>query len=210
MKRLIIVGAGGFGREILSWLQHSQTTARQWEVIGFLDDDAAAMDRYEYHLPIIGSIKDYQPHQEDHFIMGIASPTQIKLQIVEGLTSKGADFITFVHPSVIMGYNVIIGKGTVICPNCILTCDINIGNFVTININATIGHDVSIGDGCTIQPLSSISGSVKLCKGVEVGSHGCLMPQRQVGNFAKIGAGSLVINNVKPLTTVLGVPAKKL
>jgi len=210
LKKLIIVGAGGFGREILSWLKDVHVPGRPWELAGFLDDNPEALSKYNYKIPILGPIMEYQPQENDLFVMGIASPTQVKLNIAANLMAKGAEFISLIHPTVVYGNNVTFGKGCVICRNTVLTCDIIIGDFVSINIFSVIGHDAIIKEGCTLYSYSNINGFAKLGRGVEIGSHGCVLPGVKVGDFAKVGAGSLAVKSVKSNSTVIGVPAKKL
>jgi len=208
LKKLIIVGAGGFGREIFSWVKDVPAYGYEWQVVGFLDDQPESINKYNFNVPVIGSIHDYQPQADDLFVMGIAAPPQHKIAITQSLQNKGAKFTSLIHPSVIFGDDVTIGEGCVICRNVIFTCNIVVGSFVSINILSTIGHDVTIEDGCTLHPVVSISGFVKLGKGVQVGSHGCILPGVVVEDFATVGAGSVVLKYVKPGSTVLGVPAK--
>ena len=142
--------------------------------------------------------------------MGIAAPAQKKLEIARMLQERGMEFISLIHPSVFIGPNVRIGRGSIICQNVVLTCDIDIGEFVTLNVLATVGHDAVIGDGCTLNSFVNINGFAELGKGVEVGSHGVILPNAKAGDFSKIGAGSVVLKNVKANSTVIGVPAKKI
>ncbi|MBW1917910.1 MAG: NeuD/PglB/VioB family sugar acetyltransferase [Deltaproteobacteria bacterium] len=210
MNKLIIVGAGGFGRDLLSWVQAIPTQERDWELAGFLDDNPEALKGYSCNLPIMGNIKDYRPRKDDRLVMGVASPTSLKLEIAQQMLNKGANFISIIHPTVVKGINIKIGQGCVICPYALIGNNNKIGDFVTINVFTSIGHDVIVGDGCTFHTHISISGFVKLGRGVEVGSHGCIIPHIKVGEFAKVSAGSAVFANVKPGITVIGVPAKKL
>jgi sugar O-acyltransferase (sialic acid O-acetyltransferase NeuD family) len=208
MKKLVIVGAGGFGREILAWIKDVPTPAKEYETICFLDDNPKALEPYNYQEPIIGGIQDYRPREGDALVMGIAAPTQRKLEIADSLLQRGARFISLIHPTAFLGNNVKLGQGCVICQNVIITSDVTIGNFVSINVLVAIGHDVLLGDGCTLYSFVNVNGFAKLGRGVEVGSHGTILPRAVVGDFAKVGAGSVVLKNVKPGSTVLGVPAK--
>lgn len=209
MKKLIIVGAGGFGREVFSCAVDMQPHTSDWEVRGFLDDNPKALNGYNYEAPIIGSIKNYAPQEDDLFIIGMESP-QAKLNIGNHLLEKGAKFINLIHPTAIIGKNSTLGYGCVMCAHSALSCDIKGGNFVTLNAHAAVGHDTIIGDGCTISAFAHVSGLVKLGQGAYIGIHGCILPKVEMGDFAIVGAGSVAIKFVRPGTTVIGVPAKKL
>jgi sugar O-acyltransferase (sialic acid O-acetyltransferase NeuD family) len=210
MKKLIIVGAGGFGREIFSWANKLTAEGIFSDIKGFIDDNPIALQNYHYKKKIIGEIRDYQPKKDEIYAMGIAAPTKKKLEIARMLKERGAEFISLIHPSVFIGSNIQIGQGCILCPNVILSCDIRIGDFVTFNVLSTVGHDAIVGDGCTFNSFVNINGFVKIGKGVEVGSHGTILPNCQIGDFAKIGAGSAVVKSVKANATVLGVPARKI
>jgi sugar O-acyltransferase (sialic acid O-acetyltransferase NeuD family) len=209
MKRLIIIGAGGFGREVLMTAKTVQAQRGEWEIGGFLDDNPAALAGYHYNLPIFASINDYLPQNNDCFIIAMESP-QNKLTISQQFQEKGAEFITLIHPSAEIGDNVKIGIGCVLLPHIGISCDVTLGNFVTMNAHAAVGHDAMLGDGSTLSAFAHVSGAVKLGKGAYVGIHGCILPGVEVGDFAVVAAGSVVVKNVKPGTTVMGVPAKKI
>lgn len=206
-RKVIIVGAGGFGREVLTWILDSKGTFPSLDVIGFIDDETYALKGYTYDLPIITSIQDYQPEPEVSLVMGIGSP-KIKETVAELLEARGAKFFSFIHRTSIVGSNVFLGKGCVLCPNSILTCDVTLGDFVTINCFSGAGHDASIGSFSTLSAHVDITGFAKVGKGVFFGSRATVLPKVQIEDNAVIGAGSVVIKNVKKGTTVFGNPAK--
>jgi sugar O-acyltransferase (sialic acid O-acetyltransferase NeuD family) len=210
MKKLIIIGAGGFGREVLSYCLGIQARSKDWEIAGFLDDNPRALEGFRYDWPILGTIQDYKPKDDEIFVMGIGFPTRQKMAIAKDLISKKAEFLTLIHYDAGMSLNVRLGKGCVMGPWSGVSCDAVVGDFVTINAYASVGHDSIIHDGCTISSYASIAGNVILGEGVFVGVHGCILPGVKVGEQSTIGAGSVVIKDVKPGTTVMGVPAKKI
>ncbi|MEH7251322.1 acetyltransferase [Neobacillus niacini] len=207
MKKVIIVGAGGLGRMIYSWLPDFLEDS--WEPIGFISDRLDVLDGYDYDIPILSTIQEYKPEADHVFVMAIADP-KAKLAVAEELEERGARFINLIHPTAIVGKNVKMGKGCVVCPRVVLTCDIELGDFVMLNLCATIGHDVIIGNGCTINSHSDVTGGAKLGTGVFLGSHAVITPNLKVRDFAKIGAGSVVVKQVAQDTTVFGIPAKKI
>ncbi|MEW9052651.1 MAG: acetyltransferase [Neobacillus sp.] len=207
MKKVIIVGAGGLARMIYSWLP--SIISDSWEVIGFISDRLDILNDYNYNLPIISTIQDYQPEEDHVLVMAIADPKD-KLAVGKALENRGGKFISLIHPTAIIGENVQLGNGCIISPRAILTCDIQVGDFVMINLCSTIGHDVVIGNGCTINSHSDVTGCAELGTGVFLGSHAVITPSIKVRDFAKIGAGSVVVKKVKPDTTVFGIPAKQI
>lgn len=209
MKRLLIVGAGGFGREVFHWVRQHPDHGRLWQVEGFLDDKPDALAGYDYNPGIVGSVRDYQASPDDLLVVGLALP-RIKKAVVEHLLSRGGEFLTFVHPSVVMGGNVRIGRGTFVCPGAVITSDVTLGNFVTFNCSSTMGHDATLGDFVTLSGHCDITGFCQVGEGAFFGSHGCMIPRTKVGAWATVGAGSTVIINVPPGVTVIGSPAKRL
>lgn len=209
MKKLIIVGAGGFGREVLAWALDNPSNKRDWEVYGFLDDNPSALERFSVPYPILGSTCEYQPGPDDRFICAIGLP-KVKLSVCDELENRGGQFITLIHPSAITGTRCKIGLGTVVCPGVILTSDVKIGKHVLLNLHATVGHDATIEDGSTLSPHVDITGFAKIGRKVFLGAHAVVLPGARVEDDAIVGAGSVVLKCVKAGTTVMGVPAKQI
>lgn len=209
MKNLIVVGASGFGREVLSWALDCERSQSDWRVKGFLDDNPRALNNFGCSYNILGTIQDYHPGKNDLFICAIGDP-KTKIDICESIVNRGGKFINLIHPSAIIGSDNNIGNGCVLCPRSIITCNTRIGDFVTINCNSSIGHDVTIGKGTTLSSHCDVTGFATLGEGVFLGSNSVILPSVRVGNYAKIGVGSTVIRTVKPNSTVLGSPAKQI
>lgn len=208
MKNLIIVGASGFGREVLQWVKHCNEAGANWNIKGFIDLDLKALDDYECDYKVISTLEDYQVLEDDYFVIAVAIPTT-KKRIVGKLKSKNARFATIIHPTAIVSQFCTLGEGLVITPNAKISPNVIIGDYVTI-LGSGLGHDSKIGDFCTITGNCSISGHVVLDEGVFIGSNSCIAPKKKIGAWAFVGMGSMVISNVRPDTKVMGNPAKRL
>ncbi len=209
MKRLLIIGAGGFGREVLHWALDVRPQNRDWEVSGFLDADPAVLDAYNCRLPILADPLHYSPQEDDCFICAIGHPST-KLKVCRSLKERGAHFITLIHPTAIHGRRCVLGEGCIFCPGSIITVDVTIGDFVTVNAHSTIGHNAVVGQGCTLSGHVDVTGYASLGEGVFLGSHAVVLPGATVGDYAVVGAGSVVLKKVKAGATVMGVPAKQI
>ncbi|MHC4875991.1 MAG: NeuD/PglB/VioB family sugar acetyltransferase [Planctomycetota bacterium] len=210
-KRVLIVGAGGFGREILHWLDTAVQSGDvpDWKIGGFLDANPRALADFDIDLPIVGDPANYEPQADDVFLCAIGAP-KTKLKVCRSLLERGADFPAWVHPTALVGARSRIGRGSLLLPNSGISVDVTLGEFVTLNCRAVVGHDAVVGDGCTLNSFVDVAGAAVLGTGVLVGSHGVVAPRAKVGDFTTIGAGSVVVRRTKPETTVLGVPAKRL
>jgi sugar O-acyltransferase (sialic acid O-acetyltransferase NeuD family) len=209
LKNLVIVGAGGFGREVYHWAKQSFGIDTEFKLKGFLDDGKTTLEEIGITHPVLGKISDYRPLSDEIFIMAIAAP-KIKLEIAQNLVSKGAKFTNIIHKTSIVLPSAKIGTGLVVCPFSVISSKSIIEDHVFINTNTTIGHDSFVGRGSTISGHCDITGNCHLEEGVFLGSHACMVPKSRIGSYAVVGAGSCVIKKVAAGQTVVGVPAKKL
>jgi len=205
-RKLYIVGAGGLGRELLGWLRQSPDCGEKWDPLGFIDDDPEMAHR-ELPLPWLGTVGDFVPAPDRLVVLALGN-SEPRARVVERLEKKNAEFLTFVHPSVITGERVTIGTGAVICPSCILTCDLSIGPFSFLNLGVMVGHDVEVDAFGSIFSQVDLCGGVVLERGAWVGPGTRVIPGRRVGEWARVGAGSVVVRDVPPRVTVFGNPAK--
>lgn len=210
MKRLIIIGAGGFGREVLEWAMESEAFGREWEPAGFIDDRKDALQNTaDVGLPVLGTTQDYAPQKDDIFIIGIGQP-KLRAEMRQRFAERGAAFTRVIHRSCIIGRRVHIEPGVVLCPGTTLTCDIAIGANTALNLNCAVGHDAVIGSDCQISSFCDITGYVQLGNRVFMGSRASVIPGKSVGDGTTIGAGSVVVSNIPSNVTVFGNPAKLL
>lgn len=209
MRNLIIVGAGGFGRELLQWCKDIRKIKREWDIMGFIDDNLEALDGYPCDYKVLGRINEWKPTEDQVFALAVADP-KTKKNIVRELAKREAKFISVIHPDARVGDFNKLGNGLILYPNARITVNVTIGDFVTILDNTSIGHDAVIGDYTTISASCGINGHVKVGKYSYFGCNASTIPGIQIGDECHIGVGSVVVNHIKPGMHVFGNPAKRI
>jgi len=210
-NRIVIVGAGGQGREIVQLVHDINAHKDIWTIVGFIDDNPELKGRVISGYPVIGdsNMASSSLLQECCFVCAIGD-SLVREKIVEKLKeiNSSIKFATLIHPSSIVGNRTTIGVGTIIAANVTLTVDVTVGEQVLINYGCTIGHDCFIDCYATILPGSNLSGNVVVSRTATIGSAGVILPGKKVGVGAFVGAGAVVTKDVANGSTVVGVPAK--
>lgn len=205
VKTIVIMGAGGFGREMLAWIRQAEPQAM---VRGFIDDHPCALQGFAKDVPILGSIQDFVPAVNDWLVcaMGVVAA---KRSCIERMQQRGARFARVIHPSAVVGEQVHFGEGIILCPHAVVGSDARLGDFVTVNLHSTVAHDAVVGRYTQLHCHVDITGGVILGEGVLVGSHASVLPGVSVGDGAVVGAGAVVTRDVGAGETVFGVPARR-
>ncbi len=209
VKRLLIVGAGGFGREMFAAARESLGFGVDYETGGFLDDNLAALDGFEGYPPVVGRPSDYAPCERDVFITALGT-IEFRRRCADMLESRGARFVAVIHRSAVVGPNVTVGEGSFVAPNVSLTADVSVGRHSCIFHNTSIGHDSRVGDFAHVYAQCAIGGGVTIGDGASVYPGSVVVPRRTIGARAVVGAGSAVFTDVPDGARVIGNPAAPL
>jgi sugar O-acyltransferase (sialic acid O-acetyltransferase NeuD family) len=214
MRRIAIIGAGGFARE-LRWLlseiaADSNRRYEPFDVAGFLVSDCRKPGPCD--TEILGEFDWLDDNHVDALAMGIGTP-EARLKVASELKQRFPiiEWPAIVHPSVRFDAGSCrVEEGVVLCAGVIATVNVVFEAFSMIDILCSIGHEARIGTGSAIYRSANISGGDQIGKGVLVGAGAQILQYLIVGDHAIVGAGSVVTKNVAPMTTVVGIPAKPL
>ncbi len=196
------------GREVIPLIKDINKIEKQWNIIGFFDDDPKK-ERMINGFPVLGGIAELNSWPTELCLAISIGRPATKRNIIKRINNPKISFPTLIHPSVIIGEreHVSIGKGTIICAGTIITTNVKIGDFVLFNLSCTITHDDIISDYCSLMPSVCISGEDVLGRGVYVGTGAKIINGINVGENVTIGAGAVVIKDLPPNCTAVGVPA---
>lgn len=209
MTDVVIIGAGGTGREAYWIFGENNADKSQWNVLGFVDDNRALHGAMRCDLPVLGGFEWLAANAKKNFkvICAVGSPHARKV-LTERASALGLSFCTAIHPTVQMSRWVKVGPGSMIASGCSLITDVIVGPHTLMNMNCTIGHDVVIGPYCSISPGCHLSGGVRFGEGVDFGVGAVIIQGRSVGAWSIIGAGTVVISDIPSGVTAVGVPGR--
>lgn len=207
MKQLIIIGAGGMGRTVCSNALESVGYGETFIVKGFIDDDINALNGFPNYPPLLGTIKDYIPEENDVFVSSIGGAS--RRPCMEEIISRGGEFMELIHKTARIYTNAKLGKGNFIGAYSVIGNDAVIGNYNMIQSYTVIGHDAHIGSWNRIDTHVTCVGGIVIEDDVNIYTGSVINNKVIVESGANVGALSFVIRKVKAGTTVMGNPAKR-
>ena len=209
MKHLIIIGARGAGWETFLTATKSFGYDHEFDVKGFLDGKADALDGLEGYPPILSPVETYHIVKDDVFVCALGDPKWRKYY-ADIILRKGGEFITLIDKTARIGRNANIGNGCIIRDYAMISCDVSIGDYTYIQPFTVIGHDAVVGNYCHLNTYAFMGGYSTMEDMSVIHTRGTLIPHKKMGKESIIGAGSVAMTNVKSGTTVVGIPAKRI
>lgn len=220
---MVIVGAGGFGREVYDIVLAMNTAGAHLDLLGYVDDGTDSAD----HLARLGTgrlgsvaelsdaderaawglVADSIAEVPAGFVVAIGHG-DVRFRIAGGLRDTRLRPLTLVHPMATVGSDNRIGGGCIVAAGARVTSNITLGRHTHLHVNATVGHDSTLGSFVSVFPGATVSGDVHLDDGVIIGTGANVLPGLRIGAGAMIGAGAVVTSDVEPDAVVAGVPAK--
>ena len=209
MYDIVILGAGGMGRETFEVVQDTFGNDSSYRVKGFLSDVPNMLDGFKNYPPLLGTIKDYEVQPNDRFILAIGDVAG-RRKIAESILARGGEFINLIHPTAKVFRTAKIGRGVIIFPFAYVGADASVGDFCFINLLAVCGHDVILGKFSEQAPHSTLCGGVHTGEECFFGVHSSVAPKTKIGNRVVISQGSVTQKDQPDDVLILGVPGKTL
>ena len=186
MKNIVIIGAGGVGREVSLIIQQINELEATWNLLGFIDDNIDSWGKVINGYSVIGGIDTLELLSDDTYIIIAIANYEVKKKIVDKVNNK-LKFATIVHPKVWIHDYMTIGKGTIIYEGAVLTANIEIGNHVIISPKCGIGHDSIIKDYVSLLWNVNVSGNDLIEEGVMMGSGSTVIQGKVIGRGSTMG-----------------------
>lgn len=209
--RLVIIGAGGFGREVAWQMTENTEFMENYEFIGYVDDDERIQHQKIGGAEVLGTMEWLLAQTDPIAALIAVGSARVRKKIAEKCkTNEKIVFPTFIAEDFQCSDSVKIGKGCILCKGNIATVDTKIGDFTLINLSCTIGHDVVLKEFVTLYPGVHVSGNVTIGSVTEIGTGANIIQGKTIGDQVIVGAGSVVVTDIENSCTAVGVPAKKI
>ncbi len=208
MRKILIYGAGGFGREVQWLIERINKKIPSWEIEGYLDDgveEGTEINSYR----VLGGIEKLREYDFDTAVAVAVGNSKTREKIVATIKEIGDfQFPNLIDSNVQISDKVSIGEGNIICAGNILTVNITIEDFVIVNLSCTVGHDAVLKSFVTVYPGVNISGNVLVEQRTELGTGSKIIQGIRIGEDSIVGAGAVVVRPIPCGCVAVGIPAK--
>lgn len=211
MKKIVVIGSGGLAKETAWLIEEINAEKKEWNLIGFLDENDSNHGHKWNGIPVVGDfsfLPKLKTGEETVYAVCAVGDPRVKFHLVNKAIKNGLKFANLVHPSAKISRYLNLGVGNIISAGNAITVNVRIKNHVYLNLNCTIGHDALVEDYVNLFPGVNLSGNVQIREGCSLGTNSSVIQGVEIGKWSVIGAGAVVIDDLPPYCTAVGVPAK--
>ncbi len=209
MQPLLVIGAGGLGREVVEAARSVNAQEPCWELVGFLDDAPDLQGQTVSGLPVLGAVSAIASYATSHVVLAVGSPKNLfaRKRVADRLGLTADRYATIVHPGALLAASTVLGPGSIVLAGAVATTEVRVGSHVVIMPHVVLTHDDLIGDYVTLAAGARLAGVVTVGEGAYVGSGAVVKERRRVGSWSLVGMGAVVTKDVPAGEVWAGCPA---
>jgi len=211
-KKVLIIGGEGNGGVVASLIEDNKKRFgdNEFEVAGFINDYEKGKTINGY--PVLGGTDEIDTFlkQDYYFIYAIhmIGRNILTEKVFDKMNIPLERFAIIVHKSAFVADNAILEPGVVVMSNTYIGPGAKIGACSLVLANALIGHNTKVGKLCHFSVGAIVSSYITIGKVSDVTLGARVLEKRKIGDYAVVGAHSLVTKNVPDYEIHVGSPAK--
>jgi sugar O-acyltransferase (sialic acid O-acetyltransferase NeuD family) len=207
LKDIVIIGAGGFGRETVALIDEINEKEQVWNFLGFITEYMT--DEIPEGFKVLGGIEFLaQMNPKPYAVIAIAD-ADARERLAKQCEETGVPFATLIHPNVRMkGKFCTIGEGSILCDGVILAANSHVGKHCILNMCSGLGHDTVLEDFCGLMSYTITGGYTHIGKACYFGLRCTVIDHINITDHCLFGAGCVVVKDAVEPGTYVGVPAK--
>jgi sugar O-acyltransferase (sialic acid O-acetyltransferase NeuD family) len=205
MPDIVIVGGGGFGLEVITYLVDLMAVDPDIRLKGVVDDGTPRLADFPAALPYLGTIDGYRAEEGDRLLIAVGDPAR-RWSVVRRLA--GARFHTLVHPAAYVAASAVLEPGAIVCPLAFVGPLARMGAHSVLNVQSSLGHDARLGAGSVLSPGAKVNGGASVGEGCFLGTLATVSPGARIGAFSKVSAGSVFSGEAEAGSMIAGSPAR--
>jgi sugar O-acyltransferase (sialic acid O-acetyltransferase NeuD family) len=209
-RPVLLVGAGGLGRETAEAVRALNASRPSFELLGFLDDDPALAGVEIDGVPVLGRVDDVTRFTDASVVLttaGTHDPAS-RWRIAHRIALPASRYATVVHPASVLPPTSEIGPGCVLLASVVATMPLRLGAHVVVMPTVVLIHDNVVEDYATFGAGVRLGGRVRVCEGAYLGAGALVREDVTIGRWSIVGMGAVVLRDVADGEVVAGVPAR--
>lgn len=203
MKRCVIIGASGFGKEIAWIIERANAISKSVEVVGFCDDAPEKQVGFFAGHVLLGAVERVSAMFAGGYFVCAIGNNRVRQSVARRAIDCGLLPLTVVDPSAIVAPDAVIGAGVYIGIGSVVSTGASLGCGVVINHQACIGHDAHLGAFSQVCPGARISGGCVIGEGALLGTNATLVPLKKMGDWSTLGAGTTSFHDISEGATIV-------
>lgn len=205
MPDIVIVGGGGFGLEVVTYLVDLMAKDPDLRLKGVVDDGTPRLGDFPVELPHLGGLDDYRAQEQDALLIAVGNAAA-RWAVARRL--GGARYYTLVHPTAYVAASATLEPGAIVCPLAFVGPLARVGAHAALNVQSSLGHDARLGAGSVLSPGTKVNGGASVGEGCFLGTLATVSPGATIGAFSKVAAGSVFSGEAEPGSLIAGSPAR--
>ncbi len=203
MKKIILIGAGGYAKSVVDSLKH-----RGEPIAGFLEQFTQIDEHLGY--PVIARSVDDMERPENYRWFICVGNNRFRRRWYERLRQRNLEIINVIDPTAVISDGATLGEGCFVGKQAVVNAGVTVRDNVIINTRAIVEHGCTIAEHANVSTGAIVNGDVRIGEGAFIGSRSVVVGQLQIGDWSVIGAGAVVVRDVDQRITVVGCPAREI